>query len=62
MATEALASDDGTAWCLPVLETTASFTEDLLNQLNQITVNQQQQFDDLTRGAANCDSGCTKAM
>ena len=44
-----MASDDGTARRLTELEIKASFTEDLLDQLNQIIVNQQQQIDDLMR-------------
>ncbi|MGA8392896.1 MAG: SlyX family protein [Burkholderiaceae bacterium] len=44
-----MASDDGTDRRLTELEIKASFTEDLLDQLNQIIVNQQQQIDALLR-------------
>jgi SlyX protein len=44
-----MASDDGTDRRLTELEIKASFTEDLLEQLNQIIVNQQQQIDGLVR-------------
>jgi SlyX protein len=44
-----MASDDGTDRRLTELEIKASFTEDLLDQLNQIIVNQQQQIDALFR-------------
>jgi SlyX protein len=44
-----MASDDGTDRRLTELEIKASFTEDLLEQLNQIIVNQQQQIDGLMR-------------
>jgi len=44
-----MASDDGTDRRLTELEIKASFTEDLLDQLNQIIVDQQQQIDALLR-------------
>ncbi|NTV87050.1 MAG: SlyX family protein [Burkholderiaceae bacterium] len=44
-----MASVDNTGRRLTDLEIKASFTEDLLDQLNQIIVNQQQQIDALLR-------------
>ena len=44
-----MATDDSTDRRLTELEIKASFTEDLLDQLNQIIVNQQQQIDALLR-------------
>lgn len=38
---------------LTELEIKASFTEDLLDQLNQVIVRQQQQIDSLIRALAN---------
>jgi SlyX protein len=44
-----MASVDNTGQRLTDLEIKASFTEDLLDQLNEIIVNQQQQIDALLR-------------